>query len=73
MPFGKKNINTMKTGEERVKEAVDTFVESTERASHRLERLEQQLENLNTDSPRNTIIIWVAAAIIAGIIILMRS
>jgi Flp pilus assembly protein TadB len=63
----------MKTGEERVKKAVDTFVESTEGASQHLEDLEQQLKNLDKSSTRNTLIIWVVALIIAGIIILVRS
>ncbi len=63
----------MKTRTEKVEEALNRFNDATDRTNKKLEKLEQQLRNLDTDSTRNKIIIWVTAAILAAIIIAFRS
>jgi hypothetical protein len=63
----------MKTRTEKVEEALNRFNDATDRTTEKLEKLEQQLRNLDTDSTRNKIIIWVTAAILAAIIIAFRS
>lgn len=63
----------MKTRTEKVEEALSRFNDATDRTTEKLEKLEQQLRNLDTDSTRNKIIIWVTAAILAAIIIAFRS
>ena len=63
----------MKTRTETVEEALNRFNDATDRTNKKLEKLEHQLRNLDTDSTRNKIIIWVTAAILAAIIIAFRS
>jgi septal ring factor EnvC (AmiA/AmiB activator) len=63
----------MKTRTEKVEEALNRFNDATDRTNKKLEKLEHQLRNLDTDSTRNKIIIWVTAAILAAIIIAFRS
>jgi predicted nucleic acid-binding Zn-ribbon protein len=63
----------MKTRAEKIEEAADRFSAAADRTTKNLEKLEQRLKDLDTDTPRNKIIIWTVAAIIAAIIIALRS
>ena len=60
----------MKTRAEKIEEAVDRFNSAADRTT---EKLEQRLMDLNTDTPRNKVIIWTVAGILAAIIIALRS
>lgn len=60
----------MKTRAEKIEEAVERFNAAADRTT---EKLEQRLKDLNTDTPRNKIIIWTVAGILAAIIIALRS
>ena len=60
----------MKTRAEKIEEAVERFNAAADRTT---EKLEQRLKDLNTDTPRNKVIIWTVAAILAAIIIALRS
>lgn len=63
----------MKTRAEKIEEAVDRFNSAADRTTEKLEKLEQRLKDLNTDTPRNKVIIWTVAGILAVIIIALRS
>lgn len=60
----------MKTQLEKTEEAIEKFVDQK---TGDFERLEKKLNEFNADTTQNKIIIWVVAAIIAAIIIALRS
>ncbi len=58
---------------EKILKKVEDASERLERVPHTIENLEQKMQSLNTDTPKNKIIIWLIACVIAAIIIMLRD
>jgi t-SNARE complex subunit (syntaxin) len=58
---------------EKILKKVEDATERLEQIPQSMEKLEQKMQSLNTDTPKNKIIIWSVACVIAAIIILLRD